>query len=270
MNVSLDDRYRLDEGAVYLSGIQALVRTVRDRARLDRRDGRSTASFIAGYEGSPLAGFDLELARRKKMLDEFAVVHRPGVNEELAATSVMGSQLASRVGTLTHDGVTGYWYGKSPGLDRASDAIRHANLIGTDPRGGAVAIVGDDPAGKSSSLACSSELALADLTIPTLYPADAQEVLDFGLHAPYLSRLHRDRPPRARPAHVRGPAREHLPPRRQAGRREPGAAGAEHVLRTPAKGVRVRPAQQARPDRRPIVRGPYRHRGRRQDVPRRP
>ncbi|WP_245665507.1 indolepyruvate ferredoxin oxidoreductase family protein [Actinoplanes subtropicus] len=123
------------------------------------------------------------------MLDEFAVVHRPGINEELAATSVMGSQLASRVGTLTYDGVTGYWYGKSPGLDRASDAIRHANLIGTDPRGGAVAIVGDDPAGKSSSLACSSEMALADLSIPTLYPADAQEVLDFGLHAPYLSRF---------------------------------------------------------------------------------
>lgn len=189
MNFSLDDRYRLDEGAIYLSGIQALVRTVRDRARLDRLRGQSSASFISGYEGSPLAGYDLELARRKKMLDELDVVHRPGVNEELAATSVMGSQLTSRVGTPKYDGVTGYWYGKSPGLDRASDAIRHANLVGTDPRGGAVALVGDDPAGKSSSLACSSEVALADLSIPTLFPADSQDVLDFGLHAPYLSRF---------------------------------------------------------------------------------
>ncbi|HEV2782729.1 MAG TPA: indolepyruvate ferredoxin oxidoreductase family protein [Actinophytocola sp.] len=186
---SLDDRYELAEGTVYLTGIQALVRMVRDRALLDRRRGHASASFISGYEGSPLAGYDLELARRKRMLDEVAVVHRPGVNEELAATSVLGSQLTCRVGQSIHDGVTGYWYGKSPGLDRASDAIRHANLVGTDPRGGAVAIVGDDPAGKSSSVPSASEAALADLCLPTLVPADAQEVLDFGLHAPFLSRL---------------------------------------------------------------------------------
>jgi indolepyruvate ferredoxin oxidoreductase len=189
MDHTLDDRYELAEGTVYLTGIQALVRTVRDRALLDRRHGHVSASFISGYEGSPLAGYDLELARRKKILDGVAVVHRPAVNEELAATSVMGSQLTAWVGRSIHDGVTGYWYGKAPGLDRASDAIRHANLIGTNPRGGAVAFVGDDPAGKSSSVPSASEAALADLGVPTLFPADAQEVLDFGLHAPFLSRL---------------------------------------------------------------------------------
>jgi indolepyruvate ferredoxin oxidoreductase len=189
MSFSLDDRYRLARGSVYLTGIQALVRTVRDRAVLDRRRGLASASFISGYEGSPLAGYDLELARRMPMLDEVAVVHRPGVNEELAATSVMGSQLTGQVGTASHEGVTGYWYGKSPGLDRATDAIRHANLIGTDPRGGAVAFVGDDPAGKSSTYPGASEAALADMRIPTLFPADAQEILDLGLHAPFLSRL---------------------------------------------------------------------------------
>ena len=186
---SLDDRYVLDEGTIYLTGIQALVRTLRDRAILDRRRGHRTASFVSGYEGSPLAGYDLEIGRKRKLLDGFDIVHRPGVNEELAATSVLGTQMVPQVGRMRPDGVTGYWYGKSPGLDRASDAIRHANLSGTDPRGGAVALVGDDPGGKSSSLACASEIAMADLLMPTLYPADPQEVLDYGLHAPFLSRF---------------------------------------------------------------------------------
>ncbi|MFC9360832.1 indolepyruvate ferredoxin oxidoreductase family protein [Rhodococcus sp. NPDC057014] len=186
---SLDDRYVLEDGSVYLTGIQALVRVLRDRAILDRRRGLRTSSFVSGYEGSPLAGYDLEIARKRKILNEYDLVHRPGVNEELAATSVLGTQMAPQIGHLRPDGVTGYWYGKSPGLDRASDAIRHANLVGTDPRGGAVALVGDDPGGKSSSLACASEVAMADLLIPTLYPADSQEVLDYGLHAPFLSRF---------------------------------------------------------------------------------
>lgn len=189
MSYSLDDRYVREEGPIYLTGIQALVRTVRDRAVLDRTRGQNTSSFVSGYEGSPLAGYDLELSRKKKLLAPYDVVHRPGVNEELAATSVLGTQMAPQVGRMRTAGVTGYWYGKSPGLDRASDAIRHANLVGADPLGGAVAFVGDDPGGKSSSLACSSEVALADLMIPTLYPGDSQEVLDFGLHAPFLSRF---------------------------------------------------------------------------------
>lgn len=186
---TLDDRYLAADGVVYLTGIQALVRMIRDRALLDERNGLRSASFVSGYEGSPLAGYDMELARRLKLFSDVEIVHRPAVNEELAATAVIGTQLARQAGTLRPDGVTGYWYGKSPGLDRASDAIRHANLIGTDPKGGAVALIGDDPAGKSSTYPCSSEAAVADLYLPTLYPADSQDILDYGIHAAYLSRF---------------------------------------------------------------------------------
>ncbi|KKD06623.1 indolepyruvate ferredoxin oxidoreductase family protein [Streptomyces sp. WM6386] len=185
---SLEDRYLREDGTVYLTGVQALVRLLFDRARHDRREGRNTAAFVSGYEGSPLAGFDLELARRAKLLTAYDVVHRPGLNEELGTTAVMGSQLAGTVGNLRPDGVTGIWYGKSPGLDRASDAFRHANLAGTDPRGGAVALVGDDPVAKSSTVPCASEKTLADLAMPIFYPADPQDVLDHGLHAVELSR----------------------------------------------------------------------------------
>ncbi|MDF0531462.1 indolepyruvate ferredoxin oxidoreductase family protein [Tsukamurella sp. 8F] len=188
---SLDDRYTREQGTVYLTGIQALVRMVRDRARLDRRQNLATASLISGYEGSPLAGYDLEIARRMKYLSDFDIVHRPGLNEELAATSVMGSQVAAQVAHLGagRDGVVGYWYGKAPGLDRATDALRHANIIGTHPRGGAVALVGDDPGAKSSSVPCASEMALADLYMPILYPADSQDILDLGVHAAIMSRV---------------------------------------------------------------------------------
>ncbi|MFJ4815028.1 indolepyruvate ferredoxin oxidoreductase family protein [Streptomyces sp. NPDC088801] len=185
----LEDRYLREEGVLHLSGIQALVRVLLDRSRRDRLNGLHTATFVSGYEGSPLAGYDIELARREALLHEHDVVHRPGLNEELAATAVMGSQLAGQIGTSRCDGVVGIWYGKSPGLDRASDALRHANLVGTGPSGGAVALVGDDPGAKSSSVPCASEATLADLAIPTLYPADAQDVLDFGIHAQFLSRF---------------------------------------------------------------------------------
>ncbi|MFC0112320.1 indolepyruvate ferredoxin oxidoreductase family protein [Kibdelosporangium aridum] len=185
---TLDDRYTREHGTVYLTGVHALVRVVLDRVRHDRALGRATAAFVSGYEGSPLAGFDLELARRHALLAEHDVVHQPGLNEELGATSVMGSQLAGRLGTRKWDGVTGYWYGKAPGLDRATDALRHANLAGTHPRGGAVAFVGDDPGAKSSTIPAASELALADLWIPVFAPTDPQDLLEQGLHAVELSR----------------------------------------------------------------------------------
>ncbi|MEU9246168.1 indolepyruvate ferredoxin oxidoreductase family protein [Streptomyces sp. NPDC048385] len=184
----LDDRYTLQDGLVHLTGIQALARLPLDQRRADRRAGRRTAVFISGYEGSPLAGYDLELARRSALLDEHDIVLRPGVNEELAATAVQGSQLASASSDSRFEGVTGIWYGKSPGLDRASDALRHNNLMGTPPSGGAVALVGDDPGAKSSTVPGASELLLADLGFPTLYPADPQDALDLGLHAIALSR----------------------------------------------------------------------------------
>ncbi|UOX90311.1 indolepyruvate ferredoxin oxidoreductase family protein [Amycolatopsis sp. FBCC-B4732] len=183
---TLEDRYLREAGIVHLTGVQALVRLLFDRVRHDRARGGDPAVFVSGYEGSPLAGYDLELGRRSTLLEKHDVVHRPGLNEELAATSVMGSQLVAGAGGQR--GVTGFWYGKAPGLDRASDALRHANLAGTDPRGGAVALVGDDPNAKSSTVPCASELALADLAIPILYPVDSQDVLDLGMHAVELSR----------------------------------------------------------------------------------
>ena len=185
---TLDERYQRQDGTIYLTGIQALVRMLFDRARYDRARGLATACYVSGYEGSPLGGYDLELARQRALLDEYGIVHNPGLNEELAATSVSGSQLAGQVGDAKQDGVTGIWYGKAPGLDRATDALRHANMTGTAPAGGAVALVGDDPGAKSSTLPCSSEMALAGLMMPTFYPADAAEALVHGQHAIELSR----------------------------------------------------------------------------------
>jgi len=185
---SLDERYERQDGLIYLTGIQALVRMLLDRARYDRERGLATARYVSGYEGSPLGGYDLELARHRDLLREHDIRHQPGLNEELAATAVSGTQLVGHVGDAKYDGVTGIWYGKAPGLDRATDALRHANMIGAAPTGGAVALVGDDPAAKSSTLPCSSELALAGLAMPTFYPADAAEALVHGLHAVELSR----------------------------------------------------------------------------------
>ncbi|GAA4867139.1 indolepyruvate ferredoxin oxidoreductase family protein [Saccharopolyspora cebuensis] len=185
---SLADRYLAADGTVYLTGVQALVRMLLDRQRHDAARGHRGSVYVSGYEGSPLAGYDLELQRRRDLLDEHRIVQAPALNEELAATAVAGTQLAGQVANLTTGGVTGIWYGKAPGLDRATDALRHAALIGTAPTGGAVALVGDDPGAKSSSVPCSSEPALADLQMPTLFPADSQEVLEFGRHAVELSR----------------------------------------------------------------------------------
>lgn len=182
------DRYTALRGQVHLSGIQALVRLILDQRRDDCRAGRSTAGFISGYEGSPLAGYDTELIRNSTLLDEHEIVFVPGLNEELAATAVQGTQLAATQPDKKVDGVAAIWYGKSPGLDRAADAIRHANLMGTHPDGGVLALVGDDPAAKSSSVPGASELLLADLGLPILYPSDPQQALDFGRHGIAMSR----------------------------------------------------------------------------------
>ena len=185
---SLSHRYLADEGVVHLTGIQALVRLALDVRRADAAAGHDSALYVSGYEGSPLGGYDLELAKHAALLDQHDIVFRPAVNEELAATAVQGTQLASTMPDKRVEGVTGFWYGKSPGLDRAADALRHANLCGTHHAGGAVALVGDDPTAKSSTVPGASELLLADLGLPTLYPGNPQEVLDFGLHAVALSR----------------------------------------------------------------------------------
>ena len=185
---TLEDRYRREDGTIYVTGIQALVRMLLDRARVDRRAGHETATYVTGYEGSPLGGLDLELARNTALLATCGIQAQPGLNEELAATAVSGTQQARSVADLRCAGVTGVWYGKTPGLDRASDALRHGNLIGSDPRGGALVLAGDDPGAKSSTIPGTSEFALADLGMPTFYPADPAEIGEFGLHAVELSR----------------------------------------------------------------------------------
>ena len=186
--MSLDDRYRLTEGRVLTTGVQAAVRVILDQLRADRRAGLRTASFVSGYRGSPLAGLDIELARQHALRRELDIVHRPAINEELGATSVWGSQVISRLPGPRVQGVLGVWYGKAPGLDRAGDALRHGNFVGAHSNGGLLALCGDDPLCKSSSLPSASEATLAGLDIPVLYPGSPQEVLDYGLHAIAASR----------------------------------------------------------------------------------
>jgi len=189
LDVRLLDRFQLKEGRVLLSGIQALVRLAMDQRRADIDAGLDTGGFISGYPGSPLAGLDLEFTRRTDMLGEMGIVHRPGLNEELAATAVAGSQLAMNQPDSLKDGVFAIWYGKAPGLDRGSDALRHGNLMGAGPRGGVLVCVGDDPQAKSSSVPSTSEPTLCALAMPILAPADPQEILDLGRHGFALSRL---------------------------------------------------------------------------------
>ena len=187
-DVSLDDRYRLEEGRILLTGVQGLVRLPLDQHRADRRLGLHTGTLVSGYQGSPLGGLDQELGRQRELCEEHHVRHVPGVNEELGATSAWGSQLAASLPGSRYDGVLGLWYGKAPGLDRAADSLRHGNFVGVSRTGGAIAVVGDDPASKSSTLPSASESLLAGLHMPVFFPADVQDVLDLGLHAWACSR----------------------------------------------------------------------------------
>ena len=185
---ALDDRYLVDEGVVFLTGIQALARLPLEQLRVDRRNGLQTAALISGYPGSPLGGFDRTVAQAAALAPDLPVVCRPAMNEEYAASAVMGSQLAAAQPDCLYDGIVGLWYGKAPGVDRAADALRHAVYAGTSMHGGAVAIVGDDPAAKSSTLPSSSAGVLGDMHVPLLYPGDPAEALDLGRHAIALSR----------------------------------------------------------------------------------
>ncbi|HUC33340.1 MAG TPA: indolepyruvate ferredoxin oxidoreductase family protein [Ilumatobacteraceae bacterium] len=186
----LNDRYRRDDGRVFLSGSQALARLPYEQLRTDRRLGLNTAAYVSGYPGSPLAGFDRDVQAAARLADAegLKLVFQPGMNEELAATAVMGTQLATTLDSCRYDGIMGFWYGKAPGLDRASDALRHAVFAGTSAKGGAVALVGDDPAAKSSTLPSSSGATLVDLNMPIIYPGDVQEAVDLGRHAISMSR----------------------------------------------------------------------------------
>ena len=185
---ALDDRFTEDSGRVFLTGIQALARLPLEQLRADRRAGLRTAAFVSGYQGSPLGTYGDALTRAVRTEPDLPVVFTPGMNEEYAATAVMGSQLASARPDATYDGVVGIWYGKAPGVDRAADALRHAVFAGASMKGGAVALVGDDPNAKSSTVPSSSAGVLFSMHMPLLYPGDPGEALDLGRHAIALSR----------------------------------------------------------------------------------
>ena len=184
----LTDRYTRHDGAAFMTGVQALVRVVMDQTVRDSEDGSRAAALVTGYQGSPLGGMDLELQRNVELLRAGDIVHQPAVNEELAATALMGSQLVGAAGKPRFDRLVGMWYGKAPGLDRAADAIRHANHVGCPPTGGVLAVVGDDAAAKSSTLPSASEATLAALHLPVLHPADPEDVLRLGRHGYAMSR----------------------------------------------------------------------------------
>ena len=184
----LSSRYTDDSGTVFMTGLQALARLPIEQLRADRLAGLHTAAFISGYPGSPVGGYDGDVGRAIEQAPDLPVVLVPAVNEEQAVTAVMGTQLATLRPDSRYDGVLGIFYAKGPGVDRAGDALRHAVFAGSDPRGGAVVIAGDDPAAKSSTIPSSSAGTLADKQIPVLYPGTPREALDLGRHAVYLSR----------------------------------------------------------------------------------
>ena len=184
----LTDRYHREDGRIFMSGLQAIARLPVDQLRIDRRNGLHTAAFVSGYQGSPVGAYGEETERALRTQPDLPIVNQPGVNEELAATAVMGSQLAVTLDDCKYDGVLGIWYGKAPGFDRASDAIRHGVFAGTSAHGGVVAVVGDDPSAKSSTLPSSSDATMVDLHMPVLFPGDTQEALELARHAVALSR----------------------------------------------------------------------------------
>ena len=187
-NYVLEDRYRIESGRVFLTGNQALVRLPLMQRQRDLAAGLNTAGFISGYRGSPLGTFDLNLWQAKRELEANHVHFEPGLNEDLAATAVFGSQQATLLAGPKVDGVFGMWYGKGPGVDRACDALKHANYAGTSPNGGVLALMGDDPGAKSSSIAHQSEPAMIHCGIPVLNPSSVQDYVDFGLYGWALSR----------------------------------------------------------------------------------
>ena len=190
-NVTLDDKYTLQHGMAFMSGVQALVRLPMLQQERDALAGKKTAALISGYRGSPLGGYDQALWKAKPHLEKHNIVFQPGVNEELAATALWGTQQMGFAppGSAKFDGVFGIWYGKGPGVDRCSDVFKHANMAGTTPWGGVLAVAGDDHVAKSSTAAHQSDHIFKACGLPVFFPASVQEVLDLGVHAIALSRF---------------------------------------------------------------------------------
>jgi len=186
--VSLADRFDLSKSPVLLNGTQALVRLMLMQHARDRAAGLRTAGLVTGYRGSPLGAVDLQMAKAKKHLEAADVLFQPGLNEDLAATALWGSQQAELRGEGKYDGVFGLWYGKGPGIDRSGDVMRHVNMAGTSRHGGVLMAMGDDHTGESSTVCHQSDWALVDAHLPVISPAGVQEILDFGLYGYALSR----------------------------------------------------------------------------------
>ena len=189
--VTLDDKYSLDYGRAFMSGVQALVKLPMLQRLRDAQQGKNTAGFISGYRGSPLGGYDQALWKASKYLKAQNIVFQPGVNEELAATALWGTQQLgfSPKGTNKFDGVFGIWYGKGPGVDRCSDVFKHANMAGTTEFGGVIAVAGDDHISKSSTAAHQSDHIFKACGTPVFFPTNVQEILDLGIHAFAMSRF---------------------------------------------------------------------------------
>jgi indolepyruvate ferredoxin oxidoreductase len=190
-SVTLDDKYSLDHGPAFMSGVQALVRLPMLQRVRDAQLGKNTAGFVSGYRGSPLGGYDQALVKAEKHLKANHIVFQPGVNEELAATALWGTQQLGFAppGSNKYDGVFGIWYGKGPGVDRCSDVFKHANMAGTTPWGGVIAVAGDDHISKSSTAAHQSDHIFKACGFPVFFPTNVQEILDLGLHAFAMSRF---------------------------------------------------------------------------------
>lgn len=187
-DLTLSDKFETLDGQIYLTGPQALIRLMIDQNRADRGAGLNTAGFVCGYPGSPLGGLDMEMVRYKSFLDENHVVHKLGLNEDLAATAAFGTQMLHHVSGAKYDGVYAMWFGKAPGVDRSSDALRHANFRGVGRNGGALAIAGDDPFATSSMIPSDSNAAFFDFQMPIVTPGNIQDVIDLGLHGYAMSR----------------------------------------------------------------------------------
>jgi indolepyruvate ferredoxin oxidoreductase len=187
--VSLADKYDLRQERIFVTGYQALVRMCLVQKERDRRAGLNTAGYVTGYRGSPLGGLDYQFQRAESVLKPNDIVFRPGLNEDLAATALWGSQQAELRGEGKFDGVFGIWYGKGPGVDRSGDVLRHANFAGTSKHGGVLALMGDDHTAESSTTAHQSEFNFVDVMIPILNPAGVQEIIDYGLYGWAMSRF---------------------------------------------------------------------------------
>ncbi len=189
--VQLDDKYALEHGSAFMSGVQALVRLPMLQRQRDALQGKNTAGFISGYRGSPLGNYDQALWAARQFLQAQHIVFQPGVNEELAATALWGTQQLGFAppGNNKFDGVFGIWYGKGPGVDRTSDVFKHANMAGTTPWGGVLAIAGDDHVSKSSTAAHQSDHIFKACGLPVFFPASVQDVLDYGIHGLAMSRF---------------------------------------------------------------------------------